>query len=90
MILNEIKLANDGSSIVPDGIPTILIKKCQDSFAPLLTLVIIFNTCIHLGFYPKLWKESYITPIALMFPIIVLSLSCRPFQNYWMPFWQLN
>lgn len=62
---NEIKLAlnklGDGVTTGSDGMSEIFVKKCGGLlFAPLKFL---YNKSIKTGVFPKVWKESFVTPV---------------------------
>jgi len=44
----------------PDGVPSSVLIKCSDSLSKPIAL--LFNKSISLGFFPELWKFSYIIP----------------------------
>lgn len=45
----------------PDGVPSCILKNCAQAFAAPLS--IMFNLSIKYGYFPQLWKESYIIPL---------------------------
>jgi len=49
------------ASTGPDGVPSIFLKFC--SFELIKPLHLIFNKSLSLGYFPNIWKKSFITPI---------------------------
>ena len=49
------------NSYGPDGIPNSLLKYCYNTLAKPLT--ILFNASLRLGYFPNLWKSSYLIPL---------------------------
>ena len=49
------------SSPGPDGIPTIMLKKCCSTVSSILTDVM--QECVNTGRIPMVWKESIVTPL---------------------------
>lgn len=45
----------------PDGIPNLLLKGCSKSLV--LPLTLLFNSSLRLGYFPVVWKRSYLTPL---------------------------
>lgn len=45
----------------PDGIPSLVIKRCINSLAAPLTTV--FNLSLESGVFPYCWKQSYVIPV---------------------------
>lgn len=45
----------------PDGIPSLVLKRCVDSLAS--PLASIFNLSLSTGIFPNCWKESYVFPV---------------------------
>lgn len=45
----------------PDGIPSIILKRCAVSLSS--SLASIFNLSLRSGIFPSLWKQSYIFPV---------------------------
>lgn len=45
----------------PDGVPSCLLINCADTLAEPLTHM--FNVSIKYGYFPQLWKDSYIIPL---------------------------
>ena len=45
----------------PDGIPSLILKRCTDTLAtPLAT---VFNLSLATGVFPSCWKQSYVFPV---------------------------
>lgn len=60
-IVNCIKTFKSSNLSGPDGIPSVVLKNCSSSLA--VPLSIIFNISLKYGYFPKIWKESYIIPL---------------------------
>ena len=45
----------------PDNVPSFIVKSCAEELA--LPLSILFNLSLDSGFFPELWKKSFIIPI---------------------------
>lgn len=45
----------------PDSVPSCILLNCADALAKPLRM--LFNASIKLGYFPKLWKKSYIIPL---------------------------
>lgn len=49
------------SGFGPDGIPSLVLKRCMDTLAtPLAT---VFNLSMATGVFPKCWKQSFVFPV---------------------------
>lgn len=44
----------------PDKVPSNILINCADGFS--IPLTILFNKSLQLGYFPKLWKDSFIIP----------------------------
>lgn len=60
-ITNNLKAFKNSSKSGPDGIPSCILINCAQALA--FPLSILFNTSIKHGYFPKLWKNSYIIPL---------------------------
>lgn len=60
-ITNNLKTFKNSSKSGPDGIPSCILINCAPALA--FPLSILFNTSIKHGYFPKLWKNSYIIPL---------------------------
>ena len=60
-ILQALTCLDDDNSSGPDGIPPIILKNCSYSISKLLTL--LFERSLSEGYFPKIWKISFISPI---------------------------
>ena len=60
-IIEEIKKICPKKATGYDGIPPKIIKWAIDIFSPIL--LVIFNKCIDLGYYPNIMKVGKVTPI---------------------------
>lgn len=60
-IIKCLKNFKSSMSCGPDGIPSCLLKNCALAIAT--PLVIIFNTSLKYGYFPKIWKESFLIPL---------------------------
>lgn len=60
-VFNMLKRVPNKNSNSPDGIPYILIKKCADQLAPIVTE--LFRIILDEGNIPPIWKTSFIVPI---------------------------
>lgn len=56
--LKKLKLTYNSG---PDGIPNCILKYCADELTK--PLHILFNWSLKLGYFPKLWKKSFIIPL---------------------------
>lgn len=56
--LNTIKPCNKPG---PDGIPNSVLRYCSESLS--IPLTILFNTSLKLGYFPTIWKKSYLIPL---------------------------
>ena len=45
----------------PDGVPSVILKKCVSSIA--LPLAIVFNQSLCSGTFPTIWKKSFLFPV---------------------------
>lgn len=77
------------SSSGPDGIPVFIAKDCMGALRE--PLLYIYNLCLKLAQYPKLWKCSRVTPIPKgdsdmdvsgFRPIAVLSVFAKIFETF--------
>lgn len=60
-VLSNLKRLKTSYTPGPDGIPANILKFCANSLCyPLLKL---FNKSLSSGYFPKLWKQSYIIPL---------------------------
>ena len=57
-VLNSILKCDEKYSYGPDGIPSVVLKKCVNGIS--LPLSILFNKSLSSGSFPKLWKKSFI------------------------------
>lgn len=60
-ILNCLKNAKSSPFSGPDGIPSCVLINCATALATPLS--IIFNASLQCGYFPKIWKDSYIIPL---------------------------
>lgn len=60
-VLNCLKKLKFSYKYGPDKVPSCLLIKCADSLVVPLTL--LFNLSIKSGFFPNIWKDSYIIPL---------------------------
>lgn len=56
--LKKLKLTYNSG---PDGIPNCILKYCADELTK--PLYILFNCSLQLGYFPYLWKKSFIIPL---------------------------
>ena len=79
---------NSRKACGPDGIPTILYKKCASVFS--IPLAAIFNFTISTCTFPTFWKHAHVIPIPKMKnptirdlrPISLLSLPSQIFEHF--------
>lgn len=60
-LIRELIRLKTSFSYGPDGVPNCLLKHCAESLS--VPLSILFNTSIKYGYFPKLWRSSYIIPL---------------------------
>ena len=60
-VLEGLKALQSNFSPGPDGIPAFVLKKCADFLY--IPLTDMFNSSLSSGYFPILWKESFIVPL---------------------------
>ncbi|XP_055615435.1 uncharacterized protein LOC129761723 [Toxorhynchites rutilus septentrionalis] len=60
-VLNVCSKLKASSNCGPDGIPSIILKRCSASLS--LPLSTLFNNSIQSGIFPKAWKQSFVFPV---------------------------
>jgi len=60
-IVDYLNSLNTHSGTGPDGIPPMFLKACSSVLARPLHM--IFNMSLGLGYFPNIWKKSFITPV---------------------------
>lgn len=60
-VLEGLKALQSNFSPGPDGIPAFILKKCADFLY--IPLTDMFNSSLSSGYFPVLWKESFIVPL---------------------------
>lgn len=61
MIKTALSEMKPSTSVGPDGIPAILLKKCSEGM--LAPLRHIFNLSLSTGIFPSLWKKAFMFPV---------------------------
>lgn len=61
MILWAAKKIKNSTGMGPDGIPSLVLKKCINTLAKPLSTV--FNMSLTTGVFPDCWKESFVFPV---------------------------
>lgn len=59
-VLRSLKTLKNSFNHGPDGIASCILINCAESLS--LPLTIMFNISIENGYFPKIWRESYIIP----------------------------
>lgn len=75
------------NNVTPDGIPSILLKRCYLTLS--LPLCIVFNRCLHDGSVPSLFKHAAVVPVPKkppptidnLWPVCVTSVVARTMQR---------
>lgn len=60
-IVDYLNSLNTHAGTGPDGFPPIFLKTCSSVFARPLHM--IFNKSLGLGYFPNIWKKSFVTPV---------------------------
>lgn len=60
-VTDNINLLKDDYSTGPDGIPAIVLKKCNEVLTEPIS--ILFQESLSNGIFPNYWKDSYIIPV---------------------------
>lgn len=61
LIMNAVRDLKCSTASGPDGIPSLILKRCATALVN--PLMLIFNLSLSSGIYPKCWKESYVYPV---------------------------
>lgn len=61
LILSGMRQLKPSCDSGPDGIPAIILRHCSESLV--LPLTLMFNSSLRFGYFPAIWKRSYLTPL---------------------------
>lgn len=60
-LLESLKKLKISYNYGPDGVPSSIIHNCAQSLV--YPLIILFNTSIKYGYFPRIWRSSFIIPL---------------------------